>query len=274
MVCYEVRTLLLYCVAGRSQWEVGLALNHKLLCNLTGVVSNQYKRHSTALQFFPVLKWHHKVGLVLEYQYHLVNSFVFLPRCTDLVMSELVCSSPVPLDHCLPSATTTLSFMPHPDPSNFTYILPSLATTPSFIPPPVPSRVIYLPSPDSTPSFIPPGYAPSYLILLPTAPSFISPPSFYLTQPSHQLQRQGRQWHPYHPHPLPPYLHLNNHHHHHHNHHHLQAVGGGYRHFQLDVFVLCCVVLKRKELLADVPVCASVKTLVRCIPDTHTYSPI
>ena len=32
--------------------------------------------------------------------------------------------------------------------------------------------------------------------------------------------------------------------------------------------------LKRKELLADVPVCASVKTLVRRITDTHTYSPI
>ena len=113
-------------------------------------------------------------------------------------MSELVCSSPVPLDHCLPSATTTLSFMPHPDPSNF---------TPSFIPPPAPSpRVVYLPSPDTTPSFIPPGHTPSYLILLPTIPSFVPPaaPPFYLTQPSHQLLLQGRRRHPYHPHPLPP----------------------------------------------------------------------
>ena len=88
--------------------------------------------------------------VVLEYQYQIVNSFVFLSRCTNLVMSELVCSSPVPLDHCLPS------FMPHPDPSNFSYILPSLATTPSFIPPPAPSPRV--PSPDTTPSFIHPGH--------------------------------------------------------------------------------------------------------------------
>ena len=87
-----------------------------------------------------------------------------------------------------------------------TYILPSLATTPSFIPPPAPSRVVYRPSPDTTLSFIPPGHAPSYIILLPTAPSFISPPPppFYLTLPSHQLQRQRSRQQPYYPHPQPP----------------------------------------------------------------------
>ena len=91
-------------------------------------------------------------------------------------MSELVCSSPVPLDHCLPTLATTVSFMPHRDPSNFTYILPSLATTPSFIPPPAPSRVIYLPSPASL-------HPLSLLgILHPISPQF--PPLSFLLLPS------------------------------------------------------------------------------------------
>ena len=41
----------------------------KLLCKLDLADCNQYKRHSTApnSSVFPVLKWHHKGGLVLEY---------------------------------------------------------------------------------------------------------------------------------------------------------------------------------------------------------------